>query len=113
MELEQASQVMMLERAVEEECRPRMQAHLQHRVGAVAGDRTGSSTEMSALWTGHRATTMRSPGLCLLVLDVSARAWHHRCEPCRNLFHPLFARLAGLLRGVRISLIRVSGGAAA
>jgi hypothetical protein len=130
---EQASQFMLLERAVEEEYRPRMLAELQRRVEAVAQTAQAVAPECPRCGQVMRRKDSRSVSWWALFGRLQVRAARYRCEPCgvqcRPLLdllgvepgrfsgslarllallavvapYPLAARLAWLLLGVKVS----------
>jgi len=130
---EQASQFMLLERAVEEEYRPRMLAELQSRVEAVAQTTQAVAPECPRCRQVMRHKDSRSVSWRALFGRLQVRVARYRCDPCgfqcRPLLdvlgvepgrfsgslarllallaavapYPLAARLAGLLLGVQVS----------
>src|SRR6266849_15198 len=130
---EEASQFMLLERAVEEEYRPRMLAELQRRVEAVAETAQAVVPECPRCGQAMRRKDTRAVSWLARFGCLQARVSRYRCAPCgvqcRPLLdllgvepgrisgslarllallavvapYPLAARLAWLLLGVTIS----------
>jgi hypothetical protein len=130
---EQASLFMRLERAVEQEYRPRMLAELQNRVDAVAQTAQSTAPQCSRCGRLMRRKDSRSVSWWALFGRLHVLVARYRCEPCgvqcRPLLdllgvepgrfsgslarllallavvapYPLAARLAWLLLGVKVS----------
>ena len=130
---EQASQFMLLERAVEGEYRPRMLAELQRRVAAVAETTQALAPECPRCGQTMRRKDARSVSWWARLGRLQARVVRYRCASChlqrRPLLdvlgvepgrisgalarllallavvapYPLAARLAWLLLGVKVS----------
>ncbi len=135
--VEQASQFMLLERAVEEEYRPRMLAELQSRVEAVAQTAQAVAPECPRCRQVMHHKDSRSVSWWALFGRLQVRVARYRCErcgvQCRPLLdllgvepgrfsaslarllallavvapYPLAARLAWLLLGVKVSSMGV------
>jgi len=134
---EEASQFMLLERAVEEEYRPRMLAELQRRVEAVAETAQAVVPECPRCGQAMRRKDTRAVSWLARFGCLQARVSRYRCAPCgvqcRPLLdllgvepgrisgslarllallavvapYPLAARLAWLLLGVEVSAMGV------
>src|SRR5260221_568461 len=106
---EQASQFMLLERAVEEEFRPRLLAELQRRVEAVAETAQALAPECPRCRQAMRRKDTRCVSWLARFGRLQARVSRYRCAPCRIQCrpvlapYPLAARLAWLLLGVNVS----------
>jgi hypothetical protein len=99
---EQASQFMLLERAVEEEYRPRMRAELQRRVEAMA--ETAQAVAPPCPRCGQRMGRKDTRAVSWLARfgRFQARATRYRCACCRVQCRPLLGALgveAGRISG--------------
>ena len=79
---EQASQFMLLERAVEKEYRPRMLEELQRRVEAVAQTAQAAAPECPRCGQGMRLKDTRSVSWWALFGRLQVGVARYRCKPC-------------------------------
>jgi hypothetical protein len=86
---EQASQFMLLERAVEEEYRPRMLEELQRRVEAMAQNAQAAAPECPRCGQVMRRKDTRSVSWWALFGRLQVRVARYRCEPCGVQCRPL------------------------
>src|ERR1700724_1815040 len=86
---EQASQFMLLERAVEEEYRPRMLAELQRRVDAVAETAHAVAPKCPRCGPRMRRKDTRSVSWIASFGPLQARVARYRCAPCGVQRRPL------------------------
>src|SRR4030081_2935445 len=86
---EQASQFMLLERAVEEEFRPRLLAEVQRRVEAVAETAQAVPPEGPRCGQAMGRTDPRSVSWLARFGRLQARVSRYRCEPCRVQWRPV------------------------
>jgi hypothetical protein len=86
---EQASQFMLLERAVEEEYRPRMLEELQRRVEAMAQNAQAAAPECPRCGQVMRRKDTRSVSWWALFGRLKVRVARYRCEPCGVQCRPL------------------------
>jgi hypothetical protein len=86
---EQASQFMLLERAVEEEFRPRLLAELQRRVEAVAETAHAVPPECPRCGQAMRRKDTRSVSWLARFGRLQARVSRYRCAPCRVQCRPV------------------------
>jgi hypothetical protein len=85
----QASQFMLLERAVEEEYRPRMLAELQRRVEAAAETAQAVAPECPRCGQVMRRKDTRPVSWVARFGRLQARVSRYRCAPCRAQCRPL------------------------
>src|SRR5580693_10338367 len=90
---EQASQFMMLERAVEEEYRPRMRAELQRRVEAIAETTQTMAPRCPRCGQSMRRKDTRSVSWLARFGRFQARVTRYRCASCRVQRRPLLGAL--------------------
>ncbi len=90
---EQASQFMLLERAVEEEYRPRMLAELQRRVEAVAETAQRAAPQCRRCGQGMRRKDTRSVLWQARFGSLRAPVSRYRCPACGLQFRPLLELL--------------------
>jgi hypothetical protein len=86
---EQASQFMLLERAVEKEYRPRMLEELQRRVEAVAQTAQAVAPECPRCGQGMRLKDTRSVSWWALFGRLQVGVARYRCKPCGVQCRPL------------------------
>src|SRR5216684_4476112 len=86
---EEASQFMLLERAVEEEYRPRMLAELQRRVEAVAETAQAVVPECPRCGQAMRRKDTRAVSWLARFGCLQARVSRYRCAPCGVQCRPL------------------------
>src|SRR5689334_24225772 len=90
---EQASQFMLLERAVEEEFRPRMRAELQRRVEVMAETAQAVAPECPRCGQLMRRQDTRSVSWLARFGRLQARVTRYRCTSCRVQCRPLLDAL--------------------
>lgn len=90
---EQASQFMLLERAVEEEFRPRMRAELQRRVEVMAETAQAVAPECPRCGQLMRRQDSRSVSWLARFGRLQARVTRYRCASCRVQCRPLLDAL--------------------
>jgi len=90
---EQASQFMLLERAVEEEFRPRMRAELQRRVEVMAETAQAVAPECPRCGQLMRRQDTRSVSWLARFGRLQARVTRYRCASCRVQCRPLLDAL--------------------
>lgn len=90
---EQASQFMLLERAVEEEFRPRMRAELQRRVEVMAETAQAVAPECPRCRQLMRRQDTRSVSWLARFGRLQARVTRYRCASCRVQCRPLLDAL--------------------
>src|SRR5436853_1220035 len=86
---EQASQFMQMERAVEEEYRPRMLAELQRRVDAVAETANAVAPKCPSCGELMRRKDTRPVSWIAVFGRLQAWVTRYRCAPCRVQRRPL------------------------
>lgn len=90
---EEASQFMLLERAVEEQYRPRMLAELQRRVEAMAETAQAVAPRCPRCGQGMRRQDARFVSWLARLGRLRARVTRYRCAPCRVECRPLLDAL--------------------
>lgn len=90
---EQASPFMLLERAVEEEYRPRMRAELQRRVEAMAETAQAVAPPCPRCGQRMRRKDTRAVSWLARFGRFQARATRYRCASCRVQCRPLLGAL--------------------
>src|SRR5580658_2234403 len=90
---EEASQFMMLERAVEEEYRPRMRAELQRRIEAIAETMQAMAPPCPHCGQSMRRKDTRSVSWLARFGRFQARVTRYRCASCRVQRRPLLDAL--------------------